>query len=243
MDRGEESRVSEVLEKKGAVVLEKRALTPEVTELILRPDRLEGERFLPGQHLWIEIDSQTRRPYSIASPPSLRWALSLCFNRVPHGPVSNYLSDLTVGDRIAYTGPAGSFGLRNDSARDLLFIGTGTGLSPLRSMILDALERRLQRRITLVFGTRRMEDLLYPEEFHHLESHFANFRYHPCLSRFGDEAWTGLRGRVTVVLPQLFENLKGHEAYLCGRDEMIRDATELILRLGCDRESILREGG
>jgi NAD(P)H-flavin reductase len=224
-------------------VLANRSLTPEVHELRLRPDDPEGERFRAGQHIWIEIDGETRRPYSIASPPSRHDELLLCFNRIPYGEASNYLAERGAGSRVAYTGPVGSFVVEGESARDLLFIATGTGISPIRSMILDLLERRVTRRIDLLFGTRRVEDLLYPEEFHHLASHFANFRYHPTLSRPTDATWSGLRGRVTAVLPDLFPlpALDEREAYVCGRPEMIRDVRELLLRLGVPAERIHRD--
>jgi CDP-4-dehydro-6-deoxyglucose reductase len=110
-------------------------------------------------------------------------------------------------------------------------------------MILDLLERPTDRKIDLVFGTRRVEDLLYPEEFTRLAERFDNFRYFPCLSRFGDPDWTGLRGRVTVVLPRLFKDLDRHEVYVCGRQEMIAEAEKVLVQLGCAPEAIHREGG
>ena len=229
------------LPSKAATVLAHRLLTPEVHELRLSPDHPGGEIFRAGQHIWVEIDPETRRPYSIASPPSLRAEIVLCFNRIPYGAASNYLAGLTEGSRVSYTGPMGSFTVDDRSARDLLFVATGTGISPIRSMILDLLERRVSRRIDLLFGTRRVHDLLYPEEFRHLESHFANFRYHPTLSRAGEEPWTGLRGRVTAVLPQLFPDLRGRDAYVCGRPEMIHDVREILPRLGIPPEAVHSE--
>jgi NAD(P)H-flavin reductase len=110
-------------------------------------------------------------------------------------------------------------------------------------MILDLLDRRVEQRIDLLFGTRREVDLLYPEEFLHLASRFENFHYHPSLSRFGDDDWRGLRGRVTAVLPHLLGDLPRRDVYICGNDGMIRETTALLIRLGCDRSSIYREGG
>lgn len=226
---------------KAATVLTHRTLAPDVHEIVLQPQDPQGERFRAGQHIWIHVDGRTRRPYSIASPPSQPTELLLLFHRVPHGAASNMLAGLEPGSLVRYDGPVGSFTLREGSARDLLFVASGTGLSPLRSMILDLLERRITRRIDLVFGTRRERDLLYPEQFRHLEAHFANFRYHPTLSRPGDEGWPGLRGRVTAVLPRLFPDLRSREAYVCGRPEMIRDASEVLTGLGMAQGAIHHE--
>jgi mutator protein MutT len=226
---------------KTATVLTHRSLTSEVHEIVLRPDGAGGESFRAGQHIWISVEPDTRRPYSIASPPSRPTELTLCFNRVPYGMASNALAGREPGSSVLYSGPVGGFVVDEASARDLLFVASGTGLSPLRSMILDLLERRVSRRIDLLFGTRRRGDLLYPDEFRHLESHFATFRYHPTLSRPGDEDWTGLRGRVTAVLPRLFTDLRARDAYVCGRPEMIRDATEVLAGLGMPRQAIHHE--
>ncbi|MBD3163234.1 MAG: hypothetical protein GF346_12220 [Candidatus Eisenbacteria bacterium] len=233
----------EKIQRKRAVVVSNEPLASDIHELVLRPEAPDGEPFRAGQHLWIEIDPETRRPYSIASPPSRPREIELILNRVPHGPVSNYLANLRPGNRVVYSGPTGSFHVDVATPNDLLFVASGTGLAPLRSMILDLIERRVERRIDLVFGTRRRRDLIHPEEFRHLESHRANFRYHPCLSRFGDEDWSGHRGRVTAVLPQLFTDLRRTDAYICGRPEMVEDTIRVLLRLGIDRAACHREGG
>jgi NAD(P)H-flavin reductase len=231
-----------VVNRKHATVLRRRNLTEEIVELTLRPLTREGEAFRAGQYLMVEVENGDSRPYSIASPPGKPSDLELCFHRIPQGQVSNYLADRKDGDDVCYTGPHGRFSLREESARDLLFIAGGTGVTPLRSMILDLLERQVTKRIDLLFGCRSERDLIYAEEFRHLESHYANFRYHVTASRETGSSWPGHRGRVTAALPELSLDVASREAYVCGPPEMVTDVIELLVRSGLDRENCHREG-
>jgi CDP-4-dehydro-6-deoxyglucose reductase len=226
--------------RKGAIVLLSRPMTPEVIEIAVRPEAPAGEPFRSGQYILVESGQDGPRAYSIASPPSQPTRLEFCIQVLPLGPGSRYMARLEAGDRLVYTGPHGSFVLARDSPRDLLFVATGTGIAPLRSMILDLLETGTPRRIDLLFGTRTEADLLYADSFRTLESRFPGFHYHPCLSR-GGGAWPGLRGRVTTALPHLFSDLRGREAYLCGGSEMIRDGLDILTRLGMDPSLCHRE--
>lgn len=146
--------MAERIERKRAAVVSNEEISPDIHQLTLQPESPGGDPFRAGQHIWVEIDAETRRPYSIASPPSRPRALELILNRVPRGPVSNYLASLLPGDRIVYSGPTGSFTVEESTPNDLLFVAGGTGLAPLRSMILDLVERGFDRRIDLVFGTQ-----------------------------------------------------------------------------------------
>src|SRR5437879_6350201 len=99
-----------------------------------------------GQFLSFEVgrDALNRtivRPYSIASPPGQERRVLLVLNLVQGGPGSTYLFSLRVGDETQFKGPTGAFYLRDDPARDLLFVATGTGITPVRS-ILSALSAR-----------------------------------------------------------------------------------------------------
>lgn len=226
---------------KHAVVEASRTLTPRVVELTLRPDDPEGERFRPGQHLWIEGGAESR-PFSIASPPGDRRALRLCVKRAGAGSVSDRLASLRVGDRVSYTGPSGGFVLRDDPGRRLLFIAGGIGLAPLRSMILHRLAEPPPVEIDLLHGVRGQEDLLYPDEFAALSERHPDFSYHPCLSQ-GEDRWIGLRGRVTAVLAMLFPVLRDRSIYVCGGGELIRDTLALLDSLGGDPDRIYTEMG
>ena len=144
-------------------------LTHDVRQLDLRLIAPKTITFKPGQFVSFEMPHpQTghvvTRPYSIASQPSRSDVITLLFNLVPGGPGSTYLFNLKEGDKTHFKGPAGNFYLRDDPNRELLFIGTGTGIAPIRSMLLANAERPDARPATLFWGLRGQRDLYYQEE-------------------------------------------------------------------------------
>ena len=137
-----------------AVVDQIRDLTPQVRELTLRlVDPLEFV-FASGQSICLEISSgRTSQPvqryYSLASPPSQPNRLVLLLSVADQGPGSSYMFNRKVGEEIQFLGPKGSFCLREDENRDILFVATGTGIAPFRSMLHDLFERNLTNTVTL----------------------------------------------------------------------------------------------
>src|SRR5713101_3458639 len=199
--------------------------------------------FVPGQ--WLSVKANTTdgeeitRAYSIASPPSENGHVAFCLNRVQDGFMSNYLCDLGEGAKIAFQGPFGDFILR-PPLRDTVFIATGTGIAPFRSMLhwLLAEEVRHQgKHLWLLFGNRTEQDIYYHNEFLALAAKHANFHYLPTLSRGGPE-WQGLRGYVQEHAPAIVEGRTDMHAYICGLDKMIKANRELLKGLGWDRKSI-----
>jgi ferredoxin-NADP reductase len=201
--------------------------------------------FVPGQ--WLSL-KQTKpdgeemtRAYSIASAPHGN-RFALCLNRVQDGFMSNYLCDLADGAEISGQGPFGNFILR-PPLRDTLFIATGTGIAPFRSMLqwLFADSSRHQgKHFWLLFGSRTEKDIYYHEEFLHLAREHPNFDYRPTLSRGGAD-WQGLRGYVQEHVPGIVSGRSDMHAYICGLDKMVSANRELLKGLGWDRKSILYE--
>jgi|SRR5215469_743455 len=201
--------------------------------------------FVPGQ--WLSLThakpdgEEITRAYSIASPPNgARFAL--CLNRVQDGFMSNYICDLNEGAQISAQGPFGNFILR-PPLRDTIFIATGTGIAPYRSMLqwLFADPTRHQdKQFWLVFGSRTQRDIYYHDEFLQLASAHPNFHYMPTLSR-GSDNWPGLRGYVQEHVRALAEAHLDRHAYVCGLDKMVSANRELLKSLGWDRKSILYE--
>jgi ferredoxin-NADP reductase len=127
--------------------------------------------------------------------------------------------------------------------RDTIFIATGTGIAPFRSMLhwLLADELRHQgKNFWLVFGNRTEKDIYYHDEFLRLSEQCANFHYLPTLSR-GAPDWVGLRGYVQEHVPAVVQGRTGMHAYICGLDKMIKANRELLKSLDWDRKSILYE--
>jgi ferredoxin-NADP reductase len=201
--------------------------------------------FVPGQ--WLSLThtkpdgEEITRAYSIASPPDGN-RFAFCLNRVQDGFMSNYLCDLEPGAKISGQGPFGNFILR-PPLRDTLFIATGTGIAPFRSMLhwLLADESRHQnKKIWLLFGSRTEKDIYYHAEFLRLAAEHKNFDYLPTLSR-GNADWQGLRGYVQEHVSSIVSGRVDMHAYICGLDKMVSANRELLKSLGWDRKSILYE--
>ncbi len=202
--------------------------------------------FVPGQ--WLSLKASTpdgeeiTRAYSIASPPSDDARFAFCLNRVQYGFMSNYLCDLAGGAEITFQGPFGAF-ILHPPLRDTVFIATGTGIAPFRSMLHWLLADRLRhegRQFWLLFGVRLEQDIYYREEFEQLAEKHSNFHFLPTLSRGGPE-WQGLRGYVQQHVPGIVGRRTDMHAYICGLDKMVSANRELLKSLGWDRKQILYE--
>lgn len=205
----------------------------EIELSLLNPSEIS---FKPGQFISFEVAKKgfplpAVRPYSIASPPGRQDRLTLVLNLVPGGPGSTYLFSLCEGDRTIFKGLAGSFYLKDDAAKDLLFVATGTGIAPVRSMIMAQLERGTSQTVTLFWGLRSQRDLYYQDEFAALARQFPQFSFITTLSQ-PEEGWPGPSGRVTALVRDRITSVRNLAVYLCGNSGMIQEVTTLIQARG-----------
>src|SRR4030088_654031 len=147
--------------------------------------------FVPGQ--WLSFKQfkpdgeEITRAYSITSPPGDDNRFALCLNRVQDGFMSNFLCDMKEGDEISCQGPFGDFILR-PPLHDTVFVATGTGVAPFRSMLhwlLTDQSRHQDKQLWLLFGNRYDRDIYYHHEWQRLPVERPNFQYLPTLSRGG----------------------------------------------------------
>jgi len=199
--------------------------------------------FVAGQFISIEItetkDGRRRtnnRAYSIASAPEEAEQIDLCVNWVRGGPGSNYLHSLCLGDRISFLPPMGDFTVK-PVGHALVFVATGVGIAPIRSMIRHRLAANDPRPMILLWGLRREEDIYYQEEFSEMEKRHPQFRSVTTLSK-PSSGWTGARGRVTDLLPEHVKEISDVQVYLCGSGAMIRDARILLQEGGLPKSAI-----
>jgi len=207
-------------------------LTHDVRELEMVLVEPKDLSFKPGQFISFEVPKEgcpapVVRPYSIASPPAQLGRVALVFNLVANGPGSTYLFSLRKGDRTVFKGPAGSFYLKDDGTRNLLLVATGTGIAPIRSMILAQLERETSQVVTLFWGLRSQRDLYYQEEFQTLASRHPRFSFVTTLSQ-PEAGWTGVTGRVTTLVQDRITSVQNLAVYLCGNGSMIREVTAIL---------------
>jgi CDP-4-dehydro-6-deoxyglucose reductase len=211
-------------------------LTHDVRAIELRLLEPRDITFKAGQFISFEVPKEgvpvpVTRPYSIASPPMQRDRLLLILNLVQDGPGSTYLFRLREGSRASFKGPAGAFYLRDDGARDLLFVATGTGIAPLRSMILAQLERATAPSVTLFWGLRSQRDLYLQDELQALARAHPKFSFVTTLSQPAP-GWQGVSGRVTALVEQRIAAVSNLAVYLCGGSGMIKDVTARLHAIG-----------
>jgi phenol hydroxylase P5 protein len=204
-----------------------RMLAPNVRELVL--DRGTPFSFEAGQWVNLHVPGMEKRAYSIASPPNgSRFELAVTL--VEGGPVSTYLHSAPIGTDIDVSGPQGFFA--REKTGPGLYVGTGTGVAPLRGMIQDAVATGDTRSMWLLFGIRTEADILYREEFDALAKSHENIRVFYTLSR-GADAWPGLRGYVQTHTEKLFRDLETRaegppHAYICGLHRMVGSVRDLL---------------
>lgn len=173
----------------------------------------------------------TIRAYSIASPPHQSTTIEIIANEVPEGHFTPWLFSRKVGDRLTMRPPRGHFALAADSPNDSFFIATGTGIGPLRSMILDLLHRGTSKHLTLLWGLRSESGLYLQEELSELSRQYANFTSITTLSR-PSGAWQGETGRVTHYLSTRLPSIANTDFYLCGNGAMISEVKEILGQKG-----------
>jgi ferredoxin-NADP reductase len=220
-------------------------LAPEVRHFEFEVPEVSDFHFTPGQFISV-IDraepKEITRAYSIASPRGGN-RFALCLNRVPHGHVSPYLFALNPGDEIEIHEPLGYFTLRHPGHRSV-FIATGTGIAPFRSMLLDHLPTT-HPHVNLLFGVRHEHGLLYRTELERLAEEHPTFRFLPTITR-PTESWNGRRGRVQAHLDEAldlksYEDVSTVDVYICGLKEMVDDVRRELKARGFDRKNIIYE--
>lgn len=200
-----------------------------------------------------KVDEPIIRAYSMASYPEEKGIIMLNVRiatpppnnpDVPPGQMSSYIWSLKTGDKVTISGPFGEF-FAKDTDAEMVFIGGGAGMAPMRSHIFDQLKRlKSKRKMTFWYGARSKREMFYVEDFDGLQAENDNFKWYVALSdpQPGDN-WDGYTGFIHNVL---YENyLKDHEApedceyYMCGPPIMNASVIKMLKDLGVEDENIL----
>jgi CDP-4-dehydro-6-deoxyglucose reductase len=227
-----------------------RPLTPNVRELVFaRVDR-QPMVFVPGQWVSFSLEDsggEIKRSYSIASAPDGSPSFEIAVTHVQGGPASTRLHALESGVVLRFVGPQGFF-TRSPAVvtSPSLMIATGTGVTPMRSMLRAAIAEGSRAALWLVLGVRREEDLLYEEEFRSTARDHPFFRFEPTLSQPRAD-WAGRRGYVQTHTRALWEELSARgegtpHAYVCGLERMVGSVRELLRKdMGLPRQHVHSE--
>ncbi len=199
-------------------------------------------------HVYIPVT----RAYSMANYPEERGIIKLNIRiaspppgqpLAPPGQVSSYIFNLKPGDEVIISGPYGDF-LVEDGEEEMVYIGGGAGMAPLRSHIFDLFKRlKTERKVSFWYGGRSMKEVFYQEEFEDLAEKHDNFTFHLALSEpLPEDNWEGYTGFIHLVLYEHY--LKDHPApedihyYICGPPMMLDSVLEMLDNLGVERENI-----
>ena len=174
----------------------------------IQVSEIESFDFKPGQFVMLLLPIESKyqnRSYSIASPPFGDNTFELAIVLNPKGLGTPYLWEkVEIGSAIEVSKPLGKFILQEPIEEDICFIGTGTGIAPLRSMILHIINNNIPyKNIYLIFGNRWEKDILYFKEFKELAEDHKNFNFIPVLSR-DNPSWTGKKGYVHQIYQEIF---------------------------------------
>ena len=162
---------------------------------------------------------------------------------IPPGIMSSWVFDLKPGDKITVYGPFGEFFAKETDA-EMVFIGGGAGMAPMRSHLFDQLKRlNTKRKITFWYGARSLKEMFYVEDYDGLQAENENFTWHTALSDpQPEDNWDGLTGFIHNVLFE--EYLKNHPApedceyYMCGPPMMNAAVIKMLVDLGVERDNI-----
>jgi len=198
-------------------------------------------------------DEPVQRAYSMASYPeennivmlNVRIALPPPNAKgAPPGIMSSYIYSLKPGDEVTILGPFGEFFARDTDA-EMVFIGGGAGMAPMRSHIFDQFRRlKTKRNVTFWYGARSLREAFYMEDFDAIQSENENFKWHLALSEpLPEDNWTGYTGFIHQVV--LDNHLKNHPApedieyYMCGPPMMNSAVINMLTDLGVEPENIM----
>lgn len=199
------------------------------------------------------VTEPVERAYSMANYPEERGMIMLNvrvatpppgMDELPPGQMSSFIFNLKPGDKVTISGPYGEFFAR-DTDREMVFVGGGAGMAPMRSHIFDQLKRlKSKRKMSFWYGARSKREMFFVEDFDGLAKDNPNFEWHVALSdALPEDEWTGYTGFIHNVLFE--EHLKNHPApedceyYMCGPPMMNQSVINMLLDLGVDPEDIM----
>ena len=204
----------------------------DVAILQLQLPASERFQFLAGQYLEFLLKDNKRRAYSIASAPHEEGPLELHIRHLPGGLFTDPLFGQTADgkqikekDILRFEGPLGSFFLREDSKKPIIFLASGTGFAPIKAMLTSIQNKKIDREIHFYWGGRRPKDLYMDslcQEFTHT---IPGFHYIPVISEaLPEDGWQGRTGFVHRAVMHDFSDLSPYQVYACGAPIVIAAA-------------------
>lgn len=218
------------IRKLPARVTRMRMAAPDVAILTLQLPSSETFRFYAGQYVEVILKDGKRRSYSMANSPNQAAALELHVRHMPGGVFTDHVFGVGVTQMkereiMRLEGPFGSFFLREDTDKPIVFLASGTGFAPIKAIIEYMIEQGIDRPAVLYWGGRRPRDLYMDDLVRTWEQKLPRFSYVPVVSdALPEDGWTGRTGFVHKAVMDDFSDLSSHEVYACGAPIVVESA-------------------
>lgn len=213
-------------------------LSHDVMCILLKIPEAIRFQFLAGQYIDFILKDEKRRSFSIANAPHNDTHIELHVRHIQGGRFTSAVFDnMQVNDIVRIEGPLGSFFLREDSDRPVIFMAGGTGFAPIKGIIEHTLAKDIRREMYIYWGARSLEDLYLHEQVQRWSDSHAHIHYIPVLSEPAtSDNWTGRTGFVTDAVLQDIEDLSGYEIYASGPPAMVYAGRDAFLPFGLKEE-------
>lgn len=205
-------------------------LTPDVRVLKVQLPTSQPFHYHPGQYLEFILRDGQRRSYSMANLPSDSNLIELHVRHMPGGAFTDHVfaageTAMKVREILRVEGPHGSFFLREDSDKPIVFVASGTGFAPIKALVERMIETGSRRPAVFYWGGRRPRDLYMHDMAQQWEQTLSNFKYVPVVSdALESDGWTGRTGFVHHAVMADIPDLSGYQVYACGAPVMVESA-------------------
>lgn len=218
-------------------------MSSDVMVMFLQLPATERLQFVAGQYLEFILKDGKRRAFSIANAPHDDATIELHLRLVAGGQFTNYVfNEMPEKAIVRIEAPLGTFYLREDSQKPVIFVAGGTGFAPIKGIIEHMLHNKIQREIILYRGGRTQDDL-YMEALSQRWAEFVpNFTYIPVLSEAPAESdWQGRTGLVHEAVLADFPDLNAYQAYVCGAPGMVEIAHQTFVAQGLNADEFFSD--
>lgn len=218
-------------------------LTNDVMVMFLQLPASERLQFVAGQYLEFILKDGKRRAFSIANAPHDATTIELHLRLVAGGQFTNYVfNEMPAKAIVRIEAPLGTFYLREDSQKPVIFVAGGTGFAPIKGIIEHMLHNKIQREIILYRGGRTQDDLYMDALCQRWAEFVPNFTYIPVLSEAPAEAsWQGRTGLVHEAVLADYPDLSAYQAYVCGAPGMVEVAHQTFVAQGLNADEFFSD--
>lgn len=226
-----------------ARVLKKEKLSHDVMALYLQLPSSERLQFMAGQYIEFILKDGKRRAFSIANAPHEESGLELHLRLIPGGTFTEYVfNEMPEKAILRIEAPFGTFYLREDSDKPIIFVAGGTGFAPIKGIIEHMIHTGNKRKILLYRGVRSLEDLYMDDLSKRWAEHLPNVTYIPVLSEPKvEDNWQGRTGLVHEAVLADHNDLSGFQAYVCGAPVMCEVAHKAFVEQGLPQEEFFSD--